>query len=121
MISNYIFNDVGNQDLLEQLTLYTYADVLGPNRLRAMKNGLICAIALLSRTVINYGVDSEQSFALSDYYITEVEKQNTEEGLNALLHELLNHYAEMVHNETYRTYSQLFCRNGSDRLTRLLR
>lgn len=104
-ISNYIFNDAGNQELLEKLTLYTYADVLGPNRIRAMKNGLICAIALLSRTAINYGVDSEQSFALSDYYILEVEKQTTEQSLNALLHELLDHYAEMVHNETYRAYS----------------
>jgi len=60
-------------DALEQLNLQTYADILAPDRLRAMKNSLICLVAVVSRSSISRGVDPERSFTVSDHYINRIE------------------------------------------------
>ncbi|MDR3275858.1 MAG: AraC family transcriptional regulator [Treponema sp.] len=88
----------GNKELilLDDLDIATYADVLAPDRQRALKNSLICFIAVISRSAIENGLDVEESFSLSDYYINEVEKQQNERQLQRLLQELSQHYAELV-------------------------
>jgi AraC-like DNA-binding protein len=87
------------------LNLELYADVLGPTRIRSIKNSIICLITVVARTVLKEGVDSEQSFALSDFYINEVEKRNTRPELTALLGEILAQYQDMVKQEQYRKHS----------------
>lgn len=85
--------------------LYTYADVLGPTRLRGMKNGLICFITLICRVAIDNGVENELSFALSDYYVNAVELQTTEAQLQGLMGEIVELYLELVREEQLRAYS----------------
>lgn len=104
-ISDYVLKGKGDRTFLNILNLKTYADVLAPNHLRGMKNALICFITALSRSAINLGVGVEQSFALSDYYIFEVELQKDEQQLYDLLYEVLEMYREIVHDELHCTYS----------------
>jgi AraC-like DNA-binding protein len=79
-----------------------YADVLAPQRLRGIKNSFICLITVLSRRAIEYGVDPELSFAISDYYINAQEGQNTEAALEALLREALGYYYDLAARERAR-------------------
>lgn len=92
-------------DVLRELNLETYADVLAPTRFRAMKNGLICLVTVVSRTAIEHGVENELAFALSDYYVNAVEQQTTEEQLETLMEEVVEHYMELVQEEQERNYS----------------
>ena len=80
----------------DYLSLETYADILAPNRLRAMKNSLICFIAVISRAAISYGVDPEKSFSISDYYINEVEQQNSAIALQTTLSNIVAEYQHQV-------------------------
>jgi AraC-like DNA-binding protein len=82
-----------------------YADVLGPTRIRSIRNTLICTVTIISRTAINYGLDAEMSFSLSDFYINEIEKRDTKAQLLALLREMLEHYVGLVKQERHRLYS----------------
>jgi len=88
------------------LNLETYADVLAPTRHRAIQNGLICLITVVCRTAIDHGVENELAFALSDYYINEVELQYSRAQLESLTQEMITHYIELVREEEQRTYSQ---------------
>ncbi|MGB4659657.1 MAG: helix-turn-helix domain-containing protein [Mobilitalea sp.] len=83
-----------------------YADILGPNRLRGTKNSVICMLTQISREAIEYGADAEFSFALSDYYINELEKQTSELALRNLAHEILMHYYDLVQQEKMGHFSQ---------------
>lgn len=46
---------------------------LAEQPLRALKNSLICAVAVMCRYAADLGVDDEKCYALSDYYINEIE------------------------------------------------
>lgn len=104
-VSKYLLKGEGNTSWSDTLSLETYATVLAPQRLRAMKNALICHITLLSRSAIRLGVDAEVSFSLSDYYIYALEEATTELRLQELLIELTKQYRKEVHLEQHRTYS----------------
>jgi len=92
-------------ELMNTLNLETYADVLAPTKLRAMQNGLICLITVVCRTAIDHGAENELAFALSDYYVNEVELQSTKSQLESLTHEMISHYIELVREEEQRSYS----------------
>lgn len=77
------------------LSLETYADILAPDRLRAMKNSLICLTSVLSRRAIRQGVLPEISFTASDHYINEIEMQNTPRQLQQVLERLLEEYGRL--------------------------
>jgi len=87
----------GQWDLIDTgtLTLETYADVLAPDRLRAMKNALICFTALISRGAISRGVAAEKSFSVSDHYIYEIEKQHSPLQLKQVLRQILMEYSQL--------------------------
>ncbi len=80
-------------DALEQLNLQTYADILAPDRLRAMKNSLICLVAVMSRASIGRGVDPERSFTASDHYINRIEACRSSRDLQDVLRELVKTYS----------------------------
>lgn len=82
-----------------------YADILGPGRIRSIKNSIICMITIYCRMVVEYGVDVEHCYSLSDYYINETEKQTTEEQLTALMFDVIQHYITLVQKEQVRAYS----------------
>lgn len=86
--------------------MLNYVEILGPNRLRAMQNSLICLIAPVCRMAIALGADVELSFALSDYYINLLETAATEEDIIDLAKEILTHYFDLVQNERRRNYTK---------------
>lgn len=92
-------------DTFSIMNFYMYENMLGPNRLRSLKNGLICFITVVSREAIELGVAVEQSFSLSDYYVALIEEQETVQQAANLLHEILESYAELVTAEQYRQFS----------------
>lgn len=87
-----------------------YADTLGPNRLRGAKNSVICGLTQISRVAIELGVDAEFSFALSDYYINELEKLTTEKDVFSLMKEIILHYYSLSQEERVNHYSQPIAR-----------
>ena len=91
--------------VFDWLNLETYADVLAPDRLRAMKNGLICYIAIVSRSAIQRGVDAETSFSTSDYFINEIELCADKHKLEALLEQIQKTYISLVREGENRTFS----------------
>lgn len=89
----------GKMPLESQLSLISYEDVLAPERWRALKNSVICFITVASRTAINCGLNSEYSFALSDYYITKTELVRNKKELESLIYEAAENYRELIQLE----------------------
>lgn len=75
--------------------------LLGPTPLRAVKNGLICLITTISRASIEYGADSDYSFALSDFYINEVEGRESMDQLMTLYTEIVDSYRELIKEKSF--------------------
>lgn len=88
-----------------ELTLSTYKDVLAPQPFRAMKNAAICLVAVICRVAIDIGVDPEQSFSLSDYFIEKIEKQTDKGKLQALVTDILQTYKAATIEKHACTYS----------------
>lgn len=95
-LSDFFLKGEGDSAVADALSLETYADILAPERLRAMKNALICFVAVISRSVISRGVDSEKSFSVSDYYINCIEQHNSISELQALLNQITEEYRTLV-------------------------
>lgn len=104
-ISDYFLKGSGDRSLGEILNLATYEDILGPDRLRAGKNGLICLVTIISRSAIRDGADPEISFSMSDYFLNEIEKQQNIPALQALKDEIISSYRELVDQTQRQKYS----------------
>lgn len=89
---------------LEQLNLQTYADILAPDRLRAMKNSLICLVAVVSRASISRGVDPEQSFTVSDHYINRIEECRSSRDLQEVLKAVVSAYRALEQTARHPDY-----------------
>ncbi|MDR3248263.1 MAG: hypothetical protein LBT39_05700, partial [Treponema sp.] len=87
------------------INLDTYADVLAPSPFRAMQNGVICLVTVICRLTISFGVHPEQSFALSDYYVCEVERQKNKAELESLIREVFDNFSDLIYTENVRGYS----------------
>lgn len=109
-IQDYVLYGKGDSNLASILTIDTYADLLAPDRLRAMKNGAVCAATVLSRTAIEIGVESEISFALSDYYLNEIERAQSAAQLEETAHEMEEMFREVVQERMTRGYSRTISR-----------
>lgn len=88
------------------LNLDTYADVLAPEPFRAMKNAVICLIAIISRMVIQLGVSAEKSFSLSDYFVYTVEEQRSRADLEKLIEDIISSYADLFHTDSVAFHSK---------------
>lgn len=99
------FESLLKGDTLIKEMLIPYGEILGPNLLRGMKNGIICLLVSISRAAIAKGVEYELSLCLSDYYINEVEKCRTEKEVGKLLKELLRHYYTLANEKKKPKYS----------------
>ncbi len=113
---NYIFNCERNEiiTMVESssfLELFNqYADTLASGRLRGAKNSVICVLTQISRVAIELGVDAEFSFALSDYYINELEKLKNEKEVFSLVRDIFLHYYDLSQEERMNHYSQPIAR-----------
>ena len=64
--------------------------------LRSIKNNLICGVAVMCRYAADLGADDERCYALSDYYINEIEKQANIHNWQQIMLEIARHYSELV-------------------------
>jgi AraC-like DNA-binding protein len=96
----------GDEVKFSGISLDTYVDVLAPTPFRAMQNGIICLISITCRLAINLGADIEQSFALSDYFVCEVENKKTKSELELFIRDVYFCFSELVRMEGVRNYSQ---------------
>ncbi|WP_053218034.1 helix-turn-helix domain-containing protein [Virgibacillus senegalensis] len=80
---------------------------LAHTTLRSMKNSLICSCTLLTRAVINGGVDPETAFTLSDVYILEIERLDQLEALDQLEYVMLSHFIQIVNEEKKQPYGKV--------------
>jgi AraC-like DNA-binding protein len=87
------------------INLDTYADVLAPTPFRAMQNGVICLVTVICRLTIALGVPPEQSFALSDYFVCEVERRKSKAQLESLVREVFDSFSDLIYTENVRGYS----------------
>lgn len=78
---------------------------LAPQRLRSFKNGIIVTIAVVCRHAADLGADSKSCYALSDYYIYEIEKLNSDENWKFFLIEILTSYKHLVQDSILKDYS----------------
>lgn len=84
----------------------SYFDVMAPEVLRAMKNGVIVLVALVCRAAIRLGLDPEESYSLSDYYLYTVENCQSKEDVELLSIQALRHYAALVQALETKAYTQ---------------
>lgn len=64
--------------------------------LRGIKNSLICLVAVICRYAADLGADDERCYALSDYYINEIETRVDKNNWNEVFSEIINHYIKLV-------------------------
>ncbi len=99
------FLELIHSDAVDTL-VSTYADVLGPTRLRGIKNALICYIAPTCRLAIEHGADPEFCYALSDFYINYLEGLTSEKELADLFRQVSIHYFDLVQSEEQKSLSK---------------
>src|SRR4051812_32830338 len=79
-----------------QLTENTVMDFpLASQPLRSIKNSIICAVAIMCRYAADLGADDERCYALSDYYINEVENKVDVNNWLTMFAEISHHYIEL--------------------------
>lgn len=83
-----------------------YSPLLGPTRLRSMKNGLISYLTLVTRIAIQSGVNAEFSYGLSDYYINYMESLTKESEIIQLLKDITIHYNNLIYRGQQENYSK---------------
>lgn len=98
-------DDADLESIFSVLNVETYADILAPDRLRAMKNSFICFVAVISRSAISFGVNPEKSFSISDFYINEAERKNSAQALQNTVAAVITDYRRLVREAQQRVYS----------------
>lgn len=78
---------------------------LAAQPLRALKNSLICFVAIICRYAADLGADDAKCYALSDYYINEIEACADMNNWSAILEEITRHYKDLVRTGREKRYS----------------
>ncbi|GGA34804.1 AraC family transcriptional regulator [Paenibacillus physcomitrellae] len=78
---------------------------LAQQPLRAIKNHLICFVAVTCRYAADLGADDERCYALSDYYINEIENRADIQNWKDMILEISQHYVEQVRLGSEKKYS----------------
>lgn len=78
---------------------------LASQPLRSIKNGLICLVAVICRYAADLGADDERCYALSDFYINEIEDKVDMNNWRDMVDEITRHYAEQVRLGREKKYS----------------
>jgi AraC-like DNA-binding protein len=73
--------------------------------LRSIKNSLICSVAIMCRYAADLGADDERCYALSDYYINEIEAKLSVNNWKDFIYEISKHYCELVQKGRENRYS----------------
>ena len=70
--------------------------IIAPEHLRQMKNIFIVTATLCSRAAIRGGLDVEDAFSLSDFYIQSCEQLDTAEKITNLQYHMIQEFTERV-------------------------
>lgn len=79
---------------LQQINQLSRA-ILATDKLRSIKNSLICSCTLFTRAIIEVGVNSEDAFGLSDACIQKIETINNEQSLINFEYEMLEAFIKL--------------------------
>lgn len=98
------------QDLLRGINVqnFEYSLIefnLAQQPLRAIKNSLICFVAVTCRYAADLGADDERCYALSDYYINEIENRADISNWRDITWEITKQYVEQVRQGKAEKYS----------------
>lgn len=88
----------------------TYENALLANQpLRSLKNNMICGVAIFCRHAADLGADDQRCYALSDYYIREIEdmpdSHKLHESMPLLGFEMIQGFAALVAEGQQKNYS----------------
>lgn len=90
------------EELGSEYNTYTSSVLCENNSIRSLKNKLICSCALITRMVIDSGVDEKYAYFLSDLYINKIESINKEEPLlNLNAHMILDFMTQIKNSLAY--------------------
>lgn len=78
---------------------------LAQSEIRTMKNGMIVTVALLCRTAADLGANDIRCYALSDYYISQIEEIETRIDYDNLMQQIIRHYRDLVQENRCTNYS----------------
>jgi len=78
---------------------------LADNDIRSIKNHLISSVAVICRAAADLGADDEKCYALSDFYINEIECKTNVDDWVTLVNELFLHYRDLVNEGRTKSYS----------------
>lgn len=78
---------------------------LADQPLRSIKNNLICTVAIMCRYAADLGADDERCYALSDYYINEIEAKVDLNNWKDYVYDIAKHYCELVQKGRENRYS----------------
>ncbi|MBR4599982.1 MAG: helix-turn-helix transcriptional regulator [Treponema sp.] len=95
------YQSIGNGDMEEMKRLFMPFNVdgfgkLSENRLRNLKYHLIITVAMITRYVIEAGLEMEAAYNLSDIYIQKIDVCNNEEGIRKIHEELCEAYVKRM-------------------------
>lgn len=78
---------------------------LAAQPLRSVKNSLICSVAVMCRYAADLGADDERCYAMSDYYINEIEIRADMNNWQEMITEIYSHYMELVQAAREKQYT----------------
>ena len=88
--------------------------VLSTNRIRNLRYHIIVTIAMISRFCIEKGMEQMESYALSDYYIRQLDETDTEDGLRDLHRECVKDYSTRMRNLRRSRVDSIHCIKAMD-------
>ncbi|MBQ7158293.1 MAG: helix-turn-helix transcriptional regulator [Treponema sp.] len=106
------YQSIKNGDMEEMHRLFKPLDVegmgkLSNNPLRNLKYHLIITVAMITRYIIEAGLEMESAYNISDLYIRKIDVCNTEEGVHEIHKELCEAYVKrMQAQKKQRLYSK---------------
>ncbi|GHT86019.1 hypothetical protein FACS18947_5470 [Bacteroidia bacterium] len=94
-----------DDDVLDDFAFNNDRVPLAAQPIRSVKNNVICTIAVICRHAADLGADDERCYALSDYYINEVENETGMDQWEKIVRDIIRHYGELVKNGWLKSYS----------------
>lgn len=88
--------------------------VLSTNKIRNLRYHIIVTIAMISRFCIEKGMEQIESYALSDYYIRQLDETDTEAGLRSLHRECVIDYSTRMRNLRRSHVNSIHCIKAMD-------
>ncbi len=86
------------EDIGATFATYPSSILCRDNPIRSLKNNLICSCALVTRTMIEVGVEEGYAYRLSDLYINKIESLSTEAALLRINVVMLMDFLSQIQN-----------------------